>query len=309
MATLGGPDGRLRAGVALRRSPLGGLAAPADAHSDDWDAVAEDEEARQALWEGVGALGARHLTLPALRAGPSALAARDALTAAGYRLHAEPGNRSPFLELPDEPDALLAGASRNLRSQVGRRRRQLAGEGELVMRATTGGSDLDRDLDELFRVEASGWKAREGTAILAEPGAEALYRAFAHAAAERGWLRMYLLEVGGRVVAADLGCAIGGEGFLIKTGFDEDWSRMSPGLVLRADVLRASIEEGLRAYDFLGPDDAYKLRWTPTVRPRLTLRAFRGPLALPGIGYRRAVRPALKRARDAAVAARSERSG
>ena len=293
----------MRAAAALCRTPLGGLAAPADEHSDDWDAVAEDEDARRELWRAVAGIGARHLTLSSLRAADGLPAAQEALAGAGYRLHATPGNRSPWLELPESPDALLAAQSRNMRSQVSRRRRQLEKEGEVAFRTTTGGDGLDADLDELFRVEASGWKAREGTAILAEPGAADLYRSFAHAAARRGWLRVHLLEVGGRVVAGDLGCAIGDQGFLVKTGFDEEWSKLSPGLVLRAEVLRASIEDGLRGYDFLGPDDPYKLRWTETVRPRVTLRAYRGAAALPGLAYRSAVRPALKRAR-AALASR-----
>ena len=169
----------------------------------------------------------------------------------------------------------------------------------MTFRTTTGGDRLDADLDELFRVEASGWKARGGTAILTEPGAERLYRSFAHAAAARGWLRVHLLEVDGRVVAGDLGCAIGDEAFLIKTGFDEAWSHESPGLVLRGEVLRATIEDGRRGYDFLGPDDDYKLRWTDTVRPRLTLHAYRGAAAVPGAAWHRTLRPALRRARRA----------
>lgn len=299
VATLHGPDGRLRAGVALRRTPLRALVAPADDHSDDWDAVAEDDAARHDLWTAVAALDAWHLRLPTLRAGPATLSARGALLEAGWRVHAAPGNRSPYLPLPGDFDALMASLSRNARSQVRRRARRLAERGEVTFRTTTGGPTLDADLDELFRVEASGWKARGGTAILTEPGAEALYRSFAHAAARKGWLRVHLLEVGGRVVAGDLACAIGDEAFLLKTGFDEDWSEASPGLVLRAEVLRATIEDGRRGYDFLGPDDEYKLRWTDTVRPRVTLTAYRGATAFPGAAWHRALRPALRRVRRA----------
>jgi CelD/BcsL family acetyltransferase involved in cellulose biosynthesis len=79
-------------------------------------------------------------------------------------------------------------------------------------------------------------------------------------------------------VAADFGVAVGGTGFLMKTGYDEDLGRLSPGLVLRAEVLRASIEEGLSAYDFLGGTETYKLQWGAVPRPRVELVAFRGPL-------------------------------
>jgi CelD/BcsL family acetyltransferase involved in cellulose biosynthesis len=298
---LHGPDGRLRAAALLRRDALGRATAAAEVHSDEWDAVAESPEARAELWHGVAGLPLRYLVLSAMRAGPGPAAAREALAAAGFRFHLTPGNRSPFLELPTDPDALLDGATRNLRSQVRRRRRQLEAQGALAFRTVTGGDGLDAALDELFRVEASGWKGREGTAILSSAVTQRLYRRFAHDAARGGWLRLYLLELDGRVVAADLGCAIGDTGFLVKTGFDERLSRLSPGLVLRADVLEASIHEGLRGYDFLGPDDAYKLRWTATVRPRVTLRAFRGAVTPPVRAYHGRVRPALKRLRALAA--------
>jgi CelD/BcsL family acetyltransferase involved in cellulose biosynthesis len=291
-------DGGLRAAACLVRRRFGGLAAAANDHSGDWDAVAVDDDARAELWRAIAELGAVRLALPALRAGSRSLEQAHAALGPRHRVVVVPGPSSPYLDLPDSYDALLAAASRNLRSQVGRRRRQLEKEGAVQLRTITGGDGLDAELDALFKLEASGWKARAGTAILREPGAEALYRGFAHAAAARGWLRVYLLDVGGEPVAGDLGVALGGIGFLIKTGFDEAWSRLSPGLVLRGEVLRASIEEGLRGYDFLGPDDAYKLRWTSTVRPRVTLRAFRGPAGLPAAAWHARLRPALKRLRD-----------
>ncbi len=302
---LHGTDGALRAAATFQQAPLGGLAATANDHSGDWDAVAEDDAAREELWDAIAELDIRYVTLRHLRAGEgSQRAAQRALGRDGFRIHTVAGNRSPYVELPDTFDELLGGYSRNLRSQLGRRRRQLEREGELRFRVTTGGPSLDGDLDALFRVEASGWKAREGSAILGDPSSERLYRQFAHALAAEGRLRLYLLELGGTAVAGDLGCAIGDTGFLVKTGFDEAWGKLSPGLVLRGEVLRASIEEGLRGYDFLGPDDPYKLRWTEDVRPRVTVRGFRGAAALPGMTWHRAVRPALKRARRELAARR-----
>lgn len=292
-------DGRLRGAACLLRTRFGGFSAPANDHTGDWDVVAADDEARAAVWQAIGELGGARLTLSALRVGSRSAGLARAALGDRYRLLAIPGPRSPYLELPDDYDGLLAGVSRNLRSQVGRRRRQLDKDGGVALRTVTGGPELDRALDDLFRLEASGWKARAGTAILRDEGAERLYRGFAHAAADRGWLRVYLLEIGGEPWAGDLGIALGGVGFLLKTGFDEAHARLSPGILLRAEVLRASIDEGLRGYDFLGPDDDYKLRWATGVRPRFTLRAFRGAAGLPGAAWHGRLRPGLKRLRDA----------
>jgi CelD/BcsL family acetyltransferase involved in cellulose biosynthesis len=297
--SLHGADGRLRAAALFQRAPFGGLVAAANVHSDDWDAVAEDDAARAELWEAVARLDVRYVRLAGLRLGRGTAAAEGALTGAGFRLLAAPGNRSPFLELPAPGEDVLAGATRNLRSQVRRRRRQLEREGELTFRTITGGDELDPALDALLRVEASGWKGRRGTAIASSAATRGLYRRFAHSAARAGWLRVHLLELDGRPIAADLGCAIADTGFLVKTGYDESLHRFSPGLVLRAEVLQALTDEGLRGYDFLGPNDPYKLRWTADVRPRATIRALRGAAVPPGAAYHRAIRPTLKRAHAA----------
>jgi CelD/BcsL family acetyltransferase involved in cellulose biosynthesis len=290
-------DGALLAAACLLTDGLGGLVAATNDHSGDWGTVAADDAARRELWSALAGRHSRWLVLSHLvTSGPCLPVARAALSAEGYRIVPALGNRSPYLVLPATFDELLMTGSRNLRSQVARRGRQLEREGRLELRTETGGDRLDRDLAAFFEVEASGWKARRGTAIRDSGATEDVYRRFAHNAAARGWLRLHLLELDGRLVAGDLGCAIGGIGFLVKTGFDEDLARLSPGLVLRARVLAASIDEGLRGYDFLGPDDAYKLRWTSTVRPRVTLRAFRGPAAVPATVWWRGMRPALKRA-------------
>ena len=284
------PEGRLAGGALLFRRP-GRLETPANEHSGDWAAVGRDEQARSQVWAAIADLRAPLTVLTGLI---DPAPARLALERRGRRVFATVGARSPFLDLPPRFDDLLQQASRNLRSQVGRRRRALEREGRLSFRTTTGGARMARDLDAFFRIEAAGWKAKAGTAILSDPVHERLYRDFATAAAGRGWLRLHLLELDGEPIAADLGCAIDGSAFLIKTGFDEAHARRSPGLVLRAEVLRASIEEGLTEYDFLGGPDAYKLRWTSVVRPRVTLRAVNPHVGVLVETYRRAVRPGFR---------------
>ncbi|HEX8714351.1 MAG TPA: GNAT family N-acetyltransferase, partial [Solirubrobacteraceae bacterium] len=295
--------GALRAGALLRRDGAR-LAAAANVHSGDWNAVARDERSRAELWRAVAETGANRVHIEGLPHGADGtLALRDALAHAGFRVAEVPGPFCPWLDLPPSFDELLGAVSASLRSQIKRRRRGLEKLGPVDFRTVCGGATFDDDLETFLRLEASGWKGESGTAILSEAATERLYREFAHAAAAKGWMRLYVLEAGGEPIAADYGCAFAGVGVFIKTGFDEAHSRLSPGLVLRAEVLRSSIEEGLRHYDFLGEADIYKTRWTPHVRPRTRLYAYRG-LARPGYAYRRTLRPLLKSARDR-VAARS----
>jgi CelD/BcsL family acetyltransferase involved in cellulose biosynthesis len=285
--------GSLRAGACCRRLRGDRLAAAANAHTGDWDVVATDPQARRALWQALAGLGAGAVHLAGIRSRASLDEADQELRNGGYSTARATGVRSPYLELPATWEELLASLSRNHRSQLGRRRRGMEREGRLVFRTTAGGDEeLERDLAAFLRVESSGWKSGAGTAIVSDPRTERLYTDFAKAAAAAGWLRLHLLELDGVAVAVDLDCAFAGGMFLVKTGFDERYGRFSPGLVLRGEVLRAAVEEGATFYDFLGRPDSYKLRWTTELRPRATIRAYRGahrPLAL----YAR-LRPVLK---------------
>ncbi len=295
-------DGSLLAGTCLRRGRGGRLASAANVHSGDWDVLACDEHARAELLAAVVEQGFCRVQLEGmLEDSESTRLVREELDRAGYRTVLVPGPFCPWLTLPASWEELIEGASSGLRAQVRRRRRMLEREGSVTFRTTVGGSELEEDLETFLKLEASGWKAATGTAILSKPSTERLYRDFARAAAGQGWLRLYFLELDGEAIAADYGCAFAGRGVFMKTGFDEAHGRLSPGLVLRAEVLRSSIEEGLRGYDFLGDPDTYKTRWTSELRPRTQVWAYRRE-ALGGYLYRKNLRPLLKAARDRALA-------
>lgn len=299
--------GALLAGACCMRDSHG-LRGTANEHSGDWDGLASDEGAQTALWREIARMESDAVVLPLIRDPRSIDAAERAFRGTGYTVATTPNVSSPFLTLPSSWDELMRTVSHNLRSQFGRKRRRLDREGRLVFRTTSGGEDLDADLESFFSVEAAGWKARSGTAILSSPRTRKLYGDFARGLAGQGWLRLHLLELDHRVIAGDLACTFAGGSFLIKTGFDERFAALSPGLILRGEALRASIEEGARSYDFLGGPDPYKLRWGAELRPRVTVRAFMGwrrSLAV----YHSQLRPPLRAAALRARVLRSRMAG
>ncbi len=286
--------GDVRGGALLMRSGRRLLAA-ANVHSGDWDVVAADRHARAALWKAIPRLGAARIRLRGLgERSSSAPLALSHLVDAGFYAMVQTDLASPFLPLPGSFDELIARRSGNLRQQWRRRSRALQRAGRSALRVRTDGPGLERDVEAFIRLEARSWKGREGTAIASDPRSDLLYRSFAREAAEAGMLRIYVLELDGTPVAMDLGCRVGDVGFLVKTAFDESLARLSPGLVLRGEVLRASIEEGMKGYDFLGGPDPYKLRWTDETRARCLLDARSGLGGRVASGYQR-VRPTLVR--------------
>jgi CelD/BcsL family acetyltransferase involved in cellulose biosynthesis len=289
--------GDVRAGTLMMRE-RGRLASAANVHSGEWCVLGREPSACAAVWQEISAMGAPrvHLeTLPEARG--EGVLARAQLEQAGYRVVSIDGPFSPWVELAPSWEEFIAAANSSLRQQVGRRRRGLEREGAVTYRTQTGSSGLEQDMERFLALEAAGWKGANGTAILSRPATEQLYRGFARAAADCGVLRLNMLELDGTLIAASFDCVFAGAGYLLKTTFSEPHSRLSPGLVLLAEVLRACIEEGAHSYDFMGEADPYKLRWTSEVRPRSQAFAYRGSASL-GYAYRKTLRPALKSARE-----------
>jgi CelD/BcsL family acetyltransferase involved in cellulose biosynthesis len=298
-AFLQADDGSLLGGACCRVASNGHLMAPTDPdYSEEWDVVALSDASRRRLWQAIAGFGARRLALFPLPDGASgADLAREELRRAGYRLVQRQVELSPYRPLPDSWDALMDSLSRNERRHWRRSRRSLDALGGLSLRVASSEDEVKRDLELFLRLEAAGWKGREGTAILRRPEAERLYRGFARGAARQGWLRIAVLESGGQPVAASYGCVFARRAFRIKSAFNEDYADQSPGFVLLGEELRHAVEQGLEEYAFLGAPTFHKLRWGARTRPRVVIRGYRGPRTWPAYAYRAKLRPLLGKLR------------
>jgi CelD/BcsL family acetyltransferase involved in cellulose biosynthesis len=153
-------------------------------------------------------------------------------------------------------DEFLAGQSSNFRQQAGRKERKLGREHELRYRLATADS-LDRDLDTLFALHRKRWTGPE-TMFSAR---EAFHRAFAARALERGWLRLWTMELDGEPAAAWYGFRYSGIESYFQSGRDPAWDRYSVGFVILCHTMRAAAEEGVGEYRLLRGDEGYKFRF------------------------------------------------
>ena len=190
-----------------------------------------------------------------------------------------------------------------------RRRRKLQRECDVRLDLVASPHDVDRDMDAALVVEASGWKGRQGTAITSSPATNRFYREMARDFHESGELRLSRLHIDGRLAAVDLALVRGDRYFLLKTGYEDSFRRAGPGLILRLAVVERCFEMGLH-HEFLGDEANYKQLFATGARDHLHLRLYRRrPVAATTWAYRRAARPALKRAYRALTRPREDASG
>ncbi len=163
---------------------------------------------------------------------------------------------SPTLHLPATWNEYLSGRSANFREQLRRRETGLHGAGEVVTRLADG-TTLDRDLDALFALHRARWGS-----TATDFGDTPFHRELARDALDRGWLRLWLLELNGRAVAAWHGFHVGTVTSYYQAGRDPSLDRQSVGSVLMARTIRAAIAEGATEYRFGRGDEPFKSRFS-----------------------------------------------
>jgi CelD/BcsL family acetyltransferase involved in cellulose biosynthesis len=161
---------------------------------------------------------------------------------------------SPLLRLNAASwDELSGRWSRQERKALRRRERNLRSEHAVSFRRTEKLDGLSDDLDALFALHTSRWS--QGSTFARH---EAFHREFAHCALERGWLRLWFLEVDGHSVATQYGFRYGGVESVYQSGWDRAWARFSPASLLCVHTIREAFEDGLLEYRFLRGDEKYK---------------------------------------------------
>jgi GT2 family glycosyltransferase/CelD/BcsL family acetyltransferase involved in cellulose biosynthesis len=180
---------------------------------------------------------------------------------------------SPLLRFDEESwDDFLRRRGANFRQQVRRFPRKLAEEGEVSFRLSSEQGALDRDLDALFALHRRRWRGSE-TSFLRMAG---FHRETAARALERGWLRLWMLEVDGRPVAALYGFRFGGVESAYQGGRDPALARHPLGFILISHAIRQAYADGVREYHLLRGGERYKTRFANTDRDLETSALARG---------------------------------
>lgn len=272
----------------------------ANDHTPLFAPVAADAEALATLAEAVVGAAPGRLVLTGLPEEGEALRAVEAASRlSGRPARAFPHIVSPIADLEGGFAAFSEDVSRKALKNVGRRRRRLERDHDVVMRPVFVPPEPGEAVTRFLALEQSGWKGERGTAIALLPEVERFYRDLADAFASRGALRFSELWVDAAPAASELILVHAGRMFLLKVGMDERRRGLAPGVVLLLAGIEAAADAGCEAYEFLGDVTDLKRRLSTAERRHVVLRSYdRAALPLAAYVYRRWMRPRLKAARD-----------
>jgi CelD/BcsL family acetyltransferase involved in cellulose biosynthesis len=190
---------------------------------------------REARASDVHALVLRDVTLD----GPVMKALAAALEAARLKPVVLQSHARAMLDATRDADELLRDAlgAKKLK-ELRRQRNRLAELGEVIYTIASTPSDAMPALDVFLRLEASGWKARRGTALLQDDSHVAFIRRAVHDLTARGQCQIISLYAGDTPVAAAIVLRHLDRAFYFKLGVDEQFAKFSPGVQLTLELTR-----------------------------------------------------------------------
>lgn len=148
-------------------------------------------------------------------------------------------------------EAWLAGRSSKFRSSMRRLRRRFEEEGGTWRMSTE--ATLRSDIEIFLRLHAARWDGHGDSAIVARAermGAMLNEAGRALIGDER--FRLWVMEIDGAAIGADVYLAAGGTVVGFNGGWDERWKRLSPPLLATMHTIEDSIHRGERRLE-LGP--------------------------------------------------------
>ncbi|MDA9431597.1 GNAT family N-acetyltransferase [Bradyrhizobium sp. CCBAU 51627] len=122
--------------------------------------------------------------------------------------------------------------------ELRRQRHRLEEHGAVTFDITRKVDEIKPALETFLQLEASGWKAERGTALIQDAGDAAFIRRAVPALAETAQCEIVTLRVGATPVAAGIVLRHQDRAFFFKVGIDERFAKYSPGVQLTLDLTR-----------------------------------------------------------------------
>lgn len=165
-------------------------------------------------------------------------------------------------------DEYFSTLTSNIRKNAARRVRKLEAQGMEIRILTRRSPELEQAIRDFEAVYGLSWRNQ------AEPYPHFVPE-LCRMAADHGWLRLGVLALAGKVVAAQIWLVKDGAASIFKLAYIEEYAKLAAGTVLTTELMRQVIDvDRVNIVDYLSGDDAYKKDWMSHRRERRGIVAF-----------------------------------
>ncbi|GJM30425.1 MAG: hypothetical protein DHS20C17_30600 [Cyclobacteriaceae bacterium] len=165
------------------------------------------------------------------------------------------------IKLPQSWDQYLMQFKSNHRRNLFSKRNRLMKNYQVRFFKVDIYSDLEQKLQELFVLHQKRWVSKGFPGSFSNIFKRTFYYDLSKSTADKGWVRIYCLEVDHKIRAVQFGLFYNSRLLNLQEGFDPGWIKYEVGNLLRGMVIEEIIREGVHYYDFLKGNSDYKVRW------------------------------------------------
>lgn len=187
-------------------------------------------------------------------------------------------------------DAFMQRLSRNSRQVLRGKARKFEALDRAEYRRVATPGDAAAAYEDFLEVEASGWKGAHGSSVRQNPALESFHRALLERLRLDGHCEVHSLYAEGRCIASAFCVVTRGECAVFKIGYDEAYSRVSPGRVCNHKIVESCCEDPDIREVSLVSTAPWVRHWRPSTRgirrEYVALRPVRGALLLAGLRLR-----------------------
>ena len=171
-------------------------------------------------------------------------------------------NECTFMSLPKSYEIFLMNLNHKMKKDLSRTSRRIEETFKVKFADYSDSQSVSEGVQLLFKLHQKRWESRGFPGIFANQKVRDFHFEMAQLLSQRKWLRLHLLYLSGKPVAAEYGFAYRSKFYLYITGRDPEYYKYSVSNLLRAHIVRKLIEEKVTEYDFIRGKEDFKKRWS-----------------------------------------------
>lgn len=152
------------------------------------------------------------------------------------------GDHESFIPAQGDATQYFQTLSKKFHRNYRRIVRRIEGQPGVQFRFEEGGGEINAE--RFMDIEHKGWKARRKTSIRSNPSYVEFFRSLVKQMEKQGWMRWSFLDIDGQTVAGQFMVQSGTTLYVVKIGYDETASKLSPGAALFGRTIEWAFESG-----------------------------------------------------------------
>ncbi len=195
---------------------------------------------------------------------------------AGYKVVKKTKSVCPFMNLSEFDEASLEQSfKKSMRTDIRRQSKRLNQLGQLRLELNIGREKLPQFLKDFFQLYDQRWHSVGLPGKFNRPNYREFFTQIASNLSANGWCRLAAMYLNDELIAAHFGFVYQLKFYYYVPTFSIKYANYSPGKVLLFNLIKDSLCQGLKFFDFLRGDESYKTSWPVEIKYTCRLILFK----------------------------------